>query len=110
MYSPVHALQFITEKIAFYDARSQEFQSKLAAHKAQKESGLFYRLFRLKWEPGFMDWIDWADVFKRELEDLLPKAEYYVKMNYATIGGLEAYWFKFEERFYKWCQENKIPR
>jgi hypothetical protein len=109
MYNPNHALQFVDQMIAEQTEKSQQFNKEMQEEKAKQEAKFLYRLFRMTWEPGFMDWINWHEEYLKELKTAREKIIYHVKMGYNVVDVTNCYRFKFEKNFYAWCAKKGIP-
>lgn len=108
MYNPKHALEFVNAEIASYKKASEQFEQAKQEYKRSKENRWYYKLLNLEWRPGFMDWINWYQIYLEELLEARNKIEYAVRQQYTCVEVDCCYWYKFDSRFYSWYRNAVI--
>ena len=106
---PEDVLKFVDEKIEKYTIKRDESLARFAEYKAEKESGFWYKLFRMKYEREWYDYWDYDkyNYWLAQIKRIKETAEYYHKLNATDM--YEKFPEDWREVFYNWCKENGIP-
>lgn len=103
---PKHVLDYIEYRLPRiqekYDINKAEYDKYKAEYEAKWYNKLFGSKYTGLWD--FWDWFYFARLIK-ELKKIKCEAEYKYKMEYPRMEIPESW----QDGFYKWASENKIP-
>lgn len=104
--NPKHILDFVAFYKKVYTQLHDENKRAYDKYKVKYDAKWYHKMFGMQY-TGLWDFWDWPrfSVYLDDLETIRREAEYKNKMEYMRMDIPE----KWQERFYKWADDNKIP-